>query len=92
MMTSTGMRRQVFPHQPVEHDGAGDDAAVHGGVLVREGEVIVDPLHKRRGLFVADGTARARLLRAGIECLEHRLRYAGERDFFVHNVTSAVLS
>lgn len=36
-----GMRRKSRFCQPVQHDGAGNDAAVHGRVLFRKGEIVV---------------------------------------------------
>ena len=69
--------------QPVQHDGAGNDAAVHGFVPVRQGEIILQAADGLLGLAVADRTAPAALLGAGIDRLQHRLRHAGERDRFL---------
>ena len=79
-----GMRRQVFPHQPVEHDGAGDDAAVHVGVLVGEGKIVVQTADDLLGLQIADRAAPAALLGPGVDGLQHGLRHAGEGDGFCH--------
>ena len=69
--------------QPVQHDGAGNDAAVHGFVPVRQGEIILQAADGLLGLAVADRTAPTALLGAGIDRLQHCLRHAGERDRFL---------
>ena len=80
----TGMRRKPFLRHPVEHDGASNHAAVHGGILVCKGKIVVQPLDDFFRFCVVDRTAAAALFRPCVNGLQHGLRHAGELDFFFH--------
>ena len=79
-----GVRPKPRFCQPVQHDGAGNDAAVHGCVLVGKGKIVVQFLDDFFRFCIVNRAAPPALLRPGINGLQHGLRHAGESDFFFH--------
>lgn len=47
--------RATFFCQPIQHDGAGDDAVVHSGVFVRKREIVVELPDDFLRLCIMDG-------------------------------------
>ena len=64
-----GMRRKPRRRELIQHDRAGDDAAVHGRVLIRKREVIIERADDLLGLRIVYRAAAAALLSAGINRL-----------------------
>ena len=85
------MLRKPTARQPVEHKRAGDDAAAHRDVAVCEGKIVVQPADDLLRFRVMDRTAPFALPGAGINDLRHRLRHAGERDLFGHEICLSFL-
>ena len=81
----TRMLGQIPPGQLIQHDGARDNAAAHRRVAVREGEVVVQLFQHFLSFFVLNCATGAALLGPGIQCLQHRFRHTGKRNFFTHN-------
>ena len=79
-----GVRRKPFLRHPVEHDSAGDNAAVHGRIFVGKGKIVVQLFDELLRLCVVDRTSAAALFRPCINGLQHGLRHAGEFDLFSH--------
>lgn len=75
------MRRKPRFCQPVQHDGAGNDAAVHGRVLFRKGEIVVQLPDDFLRFCVVNRASAAALFRPGVNSLQHGLRHAGELIF-----------
>ena len=80
----TRMRRKPRLCQLIQHNGPGNDAAAHGGVLVRKGKIVIQPLDDFLRFRIVDRTSAAALFRPCINGLQHGLRHAGELDFFSH--------
>ena len=82
------MCRQIGLYELIQHDGAGNDAAGHGTVLIRQGEIVVEPADDFDGFLVANCPAVLGFLRAGVDGLQHGFRNPGKGDFaagFTHS-------
>ena len=85
-----GMPPEPRAYKPVEHNGAGDHAAAHGRILLREGKIIVKTSNDLLRRFIADRAASRAFPRAGIDGLQHGFRHAGKGIFFRHESASSV--
>ena len=77
-----GMPPEPRAHKPVEHNGAGDHAAAHGRILLREGKIIVKTSNDLLRRFIADRAASRAFPRAGIDSLQHGFRDTMNLYFF----------
>lgn len=88
---ATGIFIEPFRHQPVEHDRSCNNAAVHGGILIRKRKIVVEVIYYLLRFGIVNGAARSAFLGAGVYCLQHGLRNARKPYFFAH-ITSSPLS
>ena len=78
------MLTEPVSHQLVQHQGPGDDTAPHGGILLGQREVVVQPGDELLRFLIPDDAPALGLPGTGVEGLQHGLRHTGEGDLFRH--------
>lgn len=88
----SGILGKIFTYEFIQHYGPCYDAAVHGRILIRKGEIIVKFADYLLRFFIMNSATTFALLCAGVYGLQHCSRHTGKGYLLIHTGYSLKLT